>query len=609
MHTGTRTDGAHRRLWSHLVVAVTATAVAGAGLAAAPSAAVPAVPGHATWQDDRTGARLGAAQPAVPVTTRAVPTGTTPAPGEAGPADTEVRAIEVRRAGTAARSATSAPHGRLVVARLKRRSTEDFSLVGITWRRGSAPAGTEVQVRTHGERGWTRWSELHFHPDEGPAPGEEAGETRDGTEPLWVGTADGVDVRVLGSTGAAPADLEVTMVDPGVVPDITSTASTAGTTDPGSAASAAPAVLRGAVDAAAATTVASRRPRLVTRRQWGADPRLRSRCDSPRRARTVEMVFVHHTAGSNRYSRRESPAIVRSVYAYHTQGQGWCDIGYNFLVDRFGTVYVGRSGGLNTPVRGAHSGDYNARTVGISLMGNFDKRRPSRAMKRGLTRLVAWKLSSYYRRPLSRARVSGRRFHKISGHRDAMSTACPGRHVYDWLPKLRRRVARRMDGVQTPIWRKWQRLRRHGTNLGQPYRGEARAPGRGRRTQFDRGWIYWKRGPGAHPVKGAILRRYRTYHMTRGRLGYPTSDVWSVRRRPGVGQSFQHGRIFRTRRHGTTAVWGRIDRRYRKLHSAAGRLGLPVRNQFRVRRGWRVRFQHGRITWNTRTGRVTVRRR
>jgi uncharacterized protein with LGFP repeats len=621
MHTGTRTEGAHRRLWSHLVVALTTTAVAGAGLAATPSAAAPAGPGRTPQQ--------GVARPAVPVTGHPTTAGTTGAAGAAAGAAgtasaadtrTEVRGIDVPRAGRATTGegeVTAAAPGRVVVARLKRRSIPAFALVGLTWRRGSAPADVEVQVRTHGDRGWTDWSELHFHPDEGPAAGEEPGETRDGTEPLWVGTADGVDARVLSARGPAPADLEVTLVDPGVVAGDSATVATAAavgtattaTDHDGTATAATPAVLTGAVQATAATTVAARKPRLVTRRQWGADPRLRSHCDSPRRARTVEMVFVHHTAGSNRYSRSESPAIVRSVYAYHTQGQGWCDIGYNFLVDRFGTVYVGRAGGPNTPVRGAHSGDYNARTVGISLMGNFDKRRPSRAMKRGLTRLVAWKLGSYYRGAKGTTRVAGRRFHRISGHRDAMSTACPGRYAYDWLPSLRRRVARRLDGVQTPISRKWHRLRRHGINLGQPYRGESRAAGHGRRTQFNGGWIYWKRRPGAHLVYGAILRRYRSYHGTRGRLGYPRTDVRSVRGKPGVVQAFQGGRIFRNRRHGTDVVWGRIDRRYRKLSGASGRLGLPVRNQFRVRRGWRARFQHGRITWNTRTGRVTVRRR
>jgi uncharacterized protein with LGFP repeats len=40
---------------------------------------------------------------------------------------------------------------------------------------------------------------------------------------------------------------------------------------------------------------------------------------------------------------------------------------------------------------------------------------------------------------------------------------------------------------------------------------------------------------------------------------------------------------------------------------ADGRLGVPVRDQYRIRRGWAADFEHGRITWNTRTNRTRVR--
>jgi uncharacterized protein with LGFP repeats len=395
----------------------------------------------------------------------------------------------------------------------------------------------------------------------------------------------------------------VALVDPGTTP----AASAASGPGARGAAAAAPAVLTGPARATSATPASTSQPRIVSRRGWGADPALKSHCDPPRRASTVKMVFVHHTAGSNSYTRSESPSIVRSIYAYHTQGQGWCDIGYNFLVDRFGTVYEGRAGGINTPVRGAHAGDYNVKTVGISLMGNFQKVRPSRAMKRSLTRLVAWKLSSYYRYPRTRARIAGHGFKKISGHRDAMSTACPGRYAYAFLPALRRRVARVAGDIETPISRKWRRLESHGVNLGQPFRGEEATVRSGRKTQFDHGWIFWTDRTGAHPVLGRIFKRYRAWGRARGHLGYPRSDAWRIDGHRGKGQTFQHGRIYRTRGNGAVAVWGAINRRYGRTGRADGRLGVPVRDQDRTRHGWAAGFAHGRITWNTTTNRTRVR--
>src|SRR5207342_1405298 len=149
-------------------------------------------------------------------------------------------------------------------------------------------------------------------------------------------------------------------------------------------------------------------------------------CWDPKYGHTFKAVVVHHTAGSNDYTRAESAAIVRGVYAYHTQSRGWCDIGYNFLIDRFGTVFEGRDGGIRRPVRGAHAGDYNVNTTGISLMGNFDTVDPTHAMKDSLVRMISWRLGAAYHRAYGHPFVFDHRIARISGHRDVMSTACPG---------------------------------------------------------------------------------------------------------------------------------------------------------------------------------------
>jgi uncharacterized protein with LGFP repeats len=349
-------------------------------------------------------------------------------------------------------------------------------------------------------------------------------------------------------------------------------------------------------------------PRIVTRRQWGADPSLSNRCWAPRYGSSARMVFVHHTASSNRYSEREAPAVVRSIYAYHTQAEGWCDIGYNFLVDRYGNIYEGRRGGIRKPVRGSHAGDYNVNTVGISLIGNFTSAAPTSRMKKALVRLIAWRLGSSYRYAGGWTFVNGHRFRDISGHRDAMATSCPGQVVYDWLPTLRRRVAARMGNFKTPIYAKWQALGGIGGTLGAPFVGEQWL-GPGRYTVFAHGRVYWTPDTGAHALSGRILTYFRRLGGVGSVLGYPTTDV---RRAAGPGTArakFAGGRLYWSRRTGAHEIYGAILKRYVRTGGAGAALGLPTTGPARVRVGWRQSFQGGRITRNSTTHRTTVRYR
>ena len=139
------------------------------------------------------------------------------------------------------------------------------------------------------------------------------------------------------------------------------------------------------------------KPKIYSRAQWGADERMRDKaslhyCE-------VHAGFVHHTVNANDYTRAEVPGILRSIYAYHTQSRGWCDIGYNFLVDRFGRIWEGRYGGVDRPVVGAHTLGYNDYSFAMSAIGNFEHR-PAvrRRCSRPTAALFAWKLSPARRR-------------------------------------------------------------------------------------------------------------------------------------------------------------------------------------------------------------------
>jgi len=138
------------------------------------------------------------------------------------------------------------------------------------------------------------------------------------------------------------------------------------------------------------------------------------------------------------------PAMIRGMYAYHVQSLGWSDIGYNFLVDRFGRTWEGRYGGMTRAVVGAQTMNYNAVSTGVSAIGNFEGTAVPAAMATAFKRVLAWKLSlsgvpaiGNVPSPLAPSWSSTKYFQRISGHRAGFQTACPGRYLYARLPEIR----------------------------------------------------------------------------------------------------------------------------------------------------------------------------
>ena len=161
----------------------------------------------------------------------------------------------------------------------------------------------------------------------------------------------------------------------------------------------------------------------------------------------VHAGFVHHTVNANDYTRAEVPGILRSIYAYHTKSRGWSDVGYNFLVDRFGRIWEGRYGGVDRPVVGAHTLGYNDDAFAMSAIGNFETKKPTRVMLEAYGALFAWKLSLHgVSATSSQQFVTKRNFKAINGHRDAAATACPGKYLYAKLPLIRRLAGQAQQG-------------------------------------------------------------------------------------------------------------------------------------------------------------------
>jgi hypothetical protein len=200
-------------------------------------------------------------------------------------------------------------------------------------------------------------------------------------------------------------------------------------------------------------------PDVVTRARWGADEVLKRTSGSCRRHfYPVQQLFVHHTAGSNFDSHPK--ATMRAIYWFHVVRQGWCDIGYNFVISPDGSIFEGRWARRYKPwelhdsespagnaVAGAHVARFNSGSVGVSLMGNYTSIRPSPAMYRTLVEFLAWEADRHDLRPRGTHRYRNpetrltRRLPVIAGHRDAGQTACPGNRVYRSLSAIRRDAA------------------------------------------------------------------------------------------------------------------------------------------------------------------------
>ncbi len=191
-------------------------------------------------------------------------------------------------------------------------------------------------------------------------------------------------------------------------------------------------------------------PPIIMRPAWSANEEIRRA--APRYAPSVRFSVVHHTAGTNNYTAAQSAAIVKGIELYHVQGNGWNDIGYNFLVDKFGQVFEGRYGGITKNVVGAHAGGFNTGSVGVAVLGNYGKKPISDAALGSLVRLLAWRLDLAHVDPLSSVTWSSGgneqypagtplTLRAISGHRDTGSTDCPGNAFYAELPAIARSVA------------------------------------------------------------------------------------------------------------------------------------------------------------------------
>jgi hypothetical protein len=289
-----------------------------------------------------------------------------------------------------------------------------FDIVGFTWRKGSADPALQVRSKARG-KAWTRWVDVPVDSEHGPdgKPARNAG-----SDPVWTGDANAFQLRFKGS----PADLRARLVSVSGVrtPPVSRRVRAAG---PGSP------------------------PAMVMRDAWGA------KACPPRNAPSygrVDAALVHHTAGTSDYTPEQSASVVLGVCRFHRNSRGWADIGYNFLVDKYGTLFEGRAGGIDKPVIGAQAAGFNSYTTSVSNLGTYDTVPQTPEAMASMAALLRWKLGLHGVPVLGEVTIVGRVFNRIAGHRNANSTTCPGQALYDQLPQLREMTANGSGAVPAP---------------------------------------------------------------------------------------------------------------------------------------------------------------
>jgi uncharacterized protein with LGFP repeats len=418
-------------------------------------------------------------------------------------------------------------------------------------------------------------------------------------DPLAPTGAPGPDGPTTTASGPAPATAPST---PGLLENVASTLKAA-LIDPGTG------TLKGLNGGAggAVGVPPGQQPPIITRAQWGADES--KRCDQPTYDPVVKGAVVHHSAGSNDYTPEQSAEIVRGIYAYHAQTLGWCDIGYNALVDKYGQIFEGAFGGLDRNVQGTHTGGFNRETVGVAMLGNYNDVAPTPDLIRSVGSYLGWRLKLAGVDPNGTAQLVSQGFSSskyaagetsnlpaISGHRDYDSTECPGTLGYPALPAIRAVAAGNLAaaGTSTPtatpdagsvgdsatvpaaptipaptssttapgveqvlsatdtgaIAQKWLSTGGATGPLGNALGTEKTTPdGAARYVDFDKGKIYWSPQTGAQIVQGLIGSAWGGAGYEKSSLGLPTSGESS----PVDGiitQAFQFGSLIFTKSSG-----------------------------------------------------------
>ncbi|HEY5927046.1 MAG TPA: N-acetylmuramoyl-L-alanine amidase [Kofleriaceae bacterium] len=162
--------------------------------------------------------------------------------------------------------------------------------------------------------------------------------------------------------------------------------------------------------------------KIHSRADWGAR---RPRCSMS--SQTPTRATIHHTVTPTNDSMSPQ-ARLRQIQAFHMFTNGWCDIGYNYLVSRDGRIWRGR--GATTV--GAHVENSNTGNVGVSFIGTYTSTAPTETQMCNSAKLLRRLHEDFGGVSLNRT--------DVKGHRQLGSTACPGTALYNRIDKILRKA-------------------------------------------------------------------------------------------------------------------------------------------------------------------------
>jgi hypothetical protein len=486
-------------------------------------------------------------------------------------------------------------------------------MVALTWDGGSAPG--DLRLRSRGTDGrWTGWEHLEAAEavDEGPDGGStERGNGRRGVGPIWLGR-DGAERVEVAVDGGAFADLSMQAMR--WIEPVAGPGDPAGAEPPG--------------------------PGIIGRGSWapggwrGDNPGCP---DRPTWSDRLRYAVVHHTVNANDYSSSQVAGILAGIYQFHTGGMGWCDIAYNFFIDRFGRTWQGRSGDLGLPIIGGHSKGFNTDSVGVAFLGQYQPgasppaAAPTRAALTALYELLAWKFSIHGINPQGKMTVRSGGSTKypegvsvtiptITGHESVSLTSCPGDHLAAQLATARSAVAYLKALAATP--ERWEPFVNPRENARRQYRDVLGRDATNTEAAWWASRMQRDNQPGA-PLTTDLLesseadarafsvpRLYLAYFLRRpdhGGLHY-----WWGRLRGGtaslgaISQAFAASSEFASR-YGNLTNEGFVRRVYRNVLERepdpsglaywTGQLDRGVKNRGQVMTGFSESSEYGRKTW------------